>query len=529
MSSAPARRSTEFAAKVESSVRDYGDWNSSYDYIVDADQGVRGGKLLAARDGQSRRRWHGVSAPRHSLVIARWIDPATGRRARRSCATRWSRDPHAPLDAAMKERTGNSGRFYVRLGNVVAAVGVAQVRKSDGSGTPRGYVVMVAADHLGADLAAASGASRARPRRGRCAWSRPAPRPCRSRCRSRAPTATGRRRQLHRCRATCRCSAATCCGSRCSGSTILLAIVLAVLSRMISRLVLEPLGRVEGHMQRVRDFGIAERARGRRQAAGRNRLARAQLQFDARPAQGSARAGRGAELRARPLRKRGRGDAQRPQRAEPGIDDPERGDRPDAAGRPRDARQGDGRTGARRRARANAAPSSPRSPPPRSRPRTSNAPNAATSSRSGATRCARCSKSSARNSSSRTNARRSRNATRPRSSRRTRRSRAIRATARRSRSAFPAKPHPVLANRLLLSQVVGNLFSNAAEAIVAAGGSGNITVTIERNRRRQCRNRDPRHGRGVRYRPTRPTCSSADFRPARTNRAGWACTGAPIR
>ena len=37
----------------------------------------------------------------------------------------------------------------------------------------------------------------------------------------------------------------------------------------------------------------------------------------------------------------------------------------------------------------------------------------------------------------------------------------------------------MLANRLLLSQVVGNLFSNAAEAIVAAGGSGNITVTID--------------------------------------------------
>jgi signal transduction histidine kinase len=44
---------------------------------------------------------------------------------------------------------------------------------------------------------------------------------------------------------------------------------------------------------------------------------------------------------------------------------------------------------------------------------------------------------------------------------------------------FPAKSHPVLANRLLLSQVVGNLFSNAAEAIAAAGGSGNITVTID--------------------------------------------------
>jgi signal transduction histidine kinase len=43
---------------------------------------------------------------------------------------------------------------------------------------------------------------------------------------------------------------------------------------------------------------------------------------------------------------------------------------------------------------------------------------------------------------------------------------------------FPAKTHEVLANRVLLSQVVGNLFSNAADAIAAAGGSGGINVTI---------------------------------------------------
>lgn len=43
---------------------------------------------------------------------------------------------------------------------------------------------------------------------------------------------------------------------------------------------------------------------------------------------------------------------------------------------------------------------------------------------------------------------------------------------------FPAKKHRVMANRVLLSQVVGNLFSNAAEAISAAGGSGTINVTI---------------------------------------------------
>ena len=44
---------------------------------------------------------------------------------------------------------------------------------------------------------------------------------------------------------------------------------------------------------------------------------------------------------------------------------------------------------------------------------------------------------------------------------------------------FPSKPHWVMANRVILSQVVGNLFANAAEAIAATGrGSGSISVTI---------------------------------------------------
>lgn len=44
---------------------------------------------------------------------------------------------------------------------------------------------------------------------------------------------------------------------------------------------------------------------------------------------------------------------------------------------------------------------------------------------------------------------------------------------------FPSKPHWVMANRVILSQVVGNLFANAAEAIAATGrGSGSIAVTI---------------------------------------------------
>lgn len=44
---------------------------------------------------------------------------------------------------------------------------------------------------------------------------------------------------------------------------------------------------------------------------------------------------------------------------------------------------------------------------------------------------------------------------------------------------FPAQPYRVLANRVILSQVIGNLFANAAEAVTGAGRqSGSISVTV---------------------------------------------------
>lgn len=46
---------------------------------------------------------------------------------------------------------------------------------------------------------------------------------------------------------------------------------------------------------------------------------------------------------------------------------------------------------------------------------------------------------------------------------------------------FPSKPQWAIANRVLLSQVIGNLFSNATEAIAATGrGGGSIAVTVRR-------------------------------------------------
>lgn len=48
---------------------------------------------------------------------------------------------------------------------------------------------------------------------------------------------------------------------------------------------------------------------------------------------------------------------------------------------------------------------------------------------------------------------------------------------------FPAQPAYAVANRVILSQVIGNLFANAGEAIAATGrNSGSIAVTVSRDR-----------------------------------------------
>ncbi|MGN6817772.1 MAG: sensor histidine kinase [Sphingomonas sp.] len=243
----------EFATKVESSVRDYGDWNASYDYVAKPTRAFEeesfSPKAMAnlGVDGMAYLR------PDHSLVIARWIDTRSHAEndALRDAMVAAIRK--APLDAAMKG--DNAGHFYVRLGQTVAAVGVAQVRKSDGTGVSRGYVVMVrriTSAQLAQLLQVPARVDPGAPD-GKLITSSstmmqiavpvvgPDDRPVAvaSFVVPRDVSALGRHMLW----------------LAVLGSTILLALVLAVLSRMISLLVLKPLGRVEGHMQQVRDSG----------------------------------------------------------------------------------------------------------------------------------------------------------------------------------------------------------------------------------------------------------------------------------
>ncbi|MFA5964274.1 MAG: CHASE4 domain-containing protein [Sphingomonas sp.] len=244
----------EYASKVESAVRDYGDWNASYDYMAHQTRAFEqesfsplamvnldvNGMAYVANDGR--------------VVIARWRDhtaDADDAALRRAFVEQIGR---TDFRALLKGR--NSAHFFVRLGPVVAAVGVAQVRRSDGTGTPRGLVLMARritsrqlsdllqlAARLDLDHAADSdvitpGRSTMRiavPIMGAdghavasAAFSVP-----------RDVSTLGRRMLL----------------LAVAGSTLLLLVVLLFLRRMIDRQVLRPLARVESHMQIVRSSG----------------------------------------------------------------------------------------------------------------------------------------------------------------------------------------------------------------------------------------------------------------------------------
>ncbi len=130
----------DFARLVETTVRDYGDWDFSYAHMAaptpafeDANFSpatMRGldisGMAYVARDGQ--------------VVGARWFDVKTGMplpdmRSRLAASV-----PDMDLPGLLKQ--DSSARFYARIGSQLVAIGVAQVRRSNGTGTPRGYVVM---------------------------------------------------------------------------------------------------------------------------------------------------------------------------------------------------------------------------------------------------------------------------------------------------------------------------------------------------------------------------------------------------
>lgn len=244
----------EYGSKVESAVRDYGDWNASYEYMAHPTAAFERESFSPLAMSNLGVQGMAYVAPDRHVVIARWLvakglTEVPAMRARFVAAL-----GRVDLVSALKGQS--SGHFYLRLGPVVAAVGVAQVRRSDGTGAPRGQVVMArvltsaqVADllQLAARVAPATSTEveTLTPNR---AWAE-----------IRVPIAGVDGRPVAAVRFAARRDVSLL-GRRMlllavAGSTLLLLIVLMVLRRMIAGQVLKPLHRVETHMQKVRASG----------------------------------------------------------------------------------------------------------------------------------------------------------------------------------------------------------------------------------------------------------------------------------
>ena len=242
----------EYAGKVESAVRDYGDWTASYDYMREPNAAFERESFSPL--AMSNLGVNGMAYIRNDqrIVIVRWID-ADGRdnpAMRRRLIAAIGRSDLGDVLSGQR-----SGSHYLRLGNQVAAIGLARVRRSDGTGTPQGFVLMARAI-TSARLSALLGiparidgplpnAARIARSPGSIALAVPIDGP------DGASVATARfviARDV------------SVLGRRVlllavAGSTLLLLLILVVLRRTVDRQVLAPLGRVERHMQHVRASG----------------------------------------------------------------------------------------------------------------------------------------------------------------------------------------------------------------------------------------------------------------------------------
>lgn len=243
---------TDYAAKVEGAVRDYGDWTASYDYLANPTRAFEeeSFSVLAMQnlgvDGMAYVR------PNRAVVIARWIEGGADDPTLRAALIR----AIAMTDFDRVVGRGSSGKFYLKLGDQLVAVGVARVRRSDGGGDPRGFVLMareVTSQQLSALLQLRASIDLRAP-------------PATVATVAHADTmdiavpvigADGRAVAATRYAVPRDVSSL---GQRMlllavAGAVVLLFVVLAALSRMIARLVLKPLARVEQHMQTVRASG----------------------------------------------------------------------------------------------------------------------------------------------------------------------------------------------------------------------------------------------------------------------------------
>lgn len=242
----------DLATKVESAVRDYGDWNSSWNYMAAPSRAFEEESFSTLAMANLDVNGMAYVRPDRSIVIARWIDVAREADVPPMRAALIGAIRRLDFESALQGR--NSAGFYLRLGDALAAVGVARVRRSDGSGDPRGYVLMARTVtsarlstllQLEASFTAPVRAVTVTPTSSRTRIAVPVPGPDGHAV---ATAAYSVPRDL------------SMLGKRMLilavlASTLLLAVLLLVLRRMITRLVLQPLHRVERHMGLVRSSG----------------------------------------------------------------------------------------------------------------------------------------------------------------------------------------------------------------------------------------------------------------------------------
>jgi signal transduction histidine kinase len=244
----------DVSGKVENAVRDYGDWTSSYDYMANPTRAFEEESFSTLAMVNLDVNGMAYVRPDRSIVIARWLD--LEKQADVPAMRAQLTQTIARLDFAKALHGQSSAGFFIRLGNTLAAVGIAQVRKSDGSGDPRGYVLMartVTAAQLSKLLELQVNLPLDNP------VAEVTKTPGATRTRIAVPIPGGDGRSVATATYTVPRDLSTL-GTRMLvlavvGSSVLLAIVLLVLRRMIARLVLAPLKRVERHMGVVRASG----------------------------------------------------------------------------------------------------------------------------------------------------------------------------------------------------------------------------------------------------------------------------------
>ena len=130
----------EYSARVETAVRDYGAWDDSFTYLNAPNQQFETGtfSVLAMTNldvnGMAYVKFDGT------VLFSRWVDienqvevSGLGQEFE-ALAARMAKEPRV--------RNSESVRFYARFGDRVAALSAARVVRTDGSGTPTGFVVM---------------------------------------------------------------------------------------------------------------------------------------------------------------------------------------------------------------------------------------------------------------------------------------------------------------------------------------------------------------------------------------------------